>query len=43
MTDDMPFDYNFETNDPVRLAHEHEDAVYELAGKVGEDPGHPTG
>ncbi len=30
LTDDMPFDYAFETNDPVRLAQEHQAAVSDM-------------
>ncbi|KAK7752315.1 hypothetical protein SLS62_005651 [Diatrype stigma] len=33
-TDDMPFEYNFEMNDPVQLMHEHLAWVEELAGNT---------
>jgi hypothetical protein len=32
LTDGMPFDYNFEMNDPMQLTHEHQAWINELNG-----------
>lgn len=37
LTDDMPFDYTFELNDPVQLAQEHQHAVSQMAKGVGDE------
>lgn len=30
LTDDMPFDYSFETNDPIKLAKEHRARIVKI-------------
>ncbi|KAK7746557.1 hypothetical protein SLS62_009354 [Diatrype stigma] len=37
LTDDMPFDYTFELNDPVQLAQEHQHAVLEINQGIGDE------
>ncbi|KAI1453245.1 integral membrane protein [Annulohypoxylon moriforme] len=34
LTDDMPFDYSFEMNDPIKLAREHRAWVSEVTGQA---------